>query len=234
MLRLCQKTVFLCNTKCTRSDWKTNSDLFYMRHLYLSIFASILAALVLSVSIYRITALRYHFSSPNDSSMGQVVFASGVEYSLPYPGILPNNPIWPLKALHERLDLYFTFDPLQKAQRTLFLADKRLSAAQRLFEEDDSGRAVVTATKAEQYLEAALIKGKDADVKGRDATGFFETLFKASLTHRQILEEMMARAPGDGKPVLNKTLDYSKKVNEQVTHLLNERGKTLLTPTSAN
>jgi len=131
-------------------------------------------------------------------------------------------------------DLFFTFDPLEKAQRTLFLADKRLSAAQRLFVEGDSGRAVVTATKAEQYLELALIKGRDADVKGTDAAGFFETLFKASLTHRQMLEEMMSRAPEDGKPILNKTLDSPKKVNEQVSHFLNERGKTLLTPTPTN
>ena len=205
-----------------------------MRHLHYSLFAVTLATLVLLISIYRITALKYHFSSPNDSASGQAVFASGVEYSLPYPGILPNNPIWPFKAFRDRLDLFFTFDPLEKAQRTLFLADKRLSAAQRLFVEGDSGRAVVTATKAEQYLELALIKGRDADVKGTDAAGFFETLFKASLTHRQMLEEMMSRAPEDGKPILNKTLDSPKKVNEQVSHFLNERGKTLLTPTPKN
>lgn len=208
--------------------------LFNMHHFYRSLFAVALSVLVLFVSIYRITALKYQFSSPNDSSIGQAVFASGVEYSLPYPGILPDSPIWPVKAFRERLDLYFTFDPLEKAQKTLFLADKRISAAKKLFEKGDISRSVATAAKAEKYLEAALIKSRDADVRGKDASGFFETLFKASLTHRQVLEEMMVKAPDEGKPMLNKTLDYPKAVYEQVNHLLNERGKTLLTPVFSN
>ncbi|MBI2590348.1 MAG: hypothetical protein HYW33_00500 [Candidatus Blackburnbacteria bacterium] len=201
-----------------------------MRHFYYSIFAVVFSALVLFISIYRITALKYHFSLPNDSSMGHAVFASGVEYSLPYPGILPNNPAWPLKAMRDRLDLYFTSDPLEKAQHTLFLADKRLVAAQQLAQSGDYGRGVATAAKAEQYLEEALTRGKDADVKGKNAVGFFETLYKAALTHREVLEEMMANAPEDGKPVLNKTLDYSRNVKEQLEHLFNQRGKSVLTP----
>lgn len=189
------------------------------------------AIVVLLISIYKTTAIGYKFYLPNDSSVGQPIFVSDVSYSLPYPGILPNSPLWPLKVLRERLALYFTSDPLEKAQRTLFLADKRLAASSELFSQGDYPGGVATVTRAEKYLEEALLEGRDADVKGEDASGFFETLSKASLTHRQVLEEMMKTAPSDAKPVLNKTLDYPKSVYEQTMHALNERGKSVPTPT---
>lgn len=191
----------------------------------------LLSGIVLFVSIYRATGVKYQFSSPNDSSIGQPVFVSGVEYSLPFPGILPDNPFWFLKAFRERLNLYFTYDPLEKAERTLFLADKRLSAAEKLAQKGKYSLAIATATKAEKYLETAMVEGKNADVRGEDASGFFETLSKAALTHRQLLDIMMASAPEDAKPILNKTMDSSKSVYEQAGHFLNERGKSVLTPT---
>lgn len=187
-----------------------------------ALFVLILATGVLFTSIHRTTFLKYSFSGPNDSAMG-ITFTSGVEYSLPYPGILPDHPVWFVKVVRDRLWRVLTIDPLKRANRTLFLADKRLIASKQLFEKGNFEMGVATAAKAERYLENALAEAKDAKVKGKNADGFFETLAKSALTHREILEEVTAMgAPEDAKSILNKTLDVPKKVYEQAVHELNE------------
>jgi hypothetical protein len=53
---------------------------------------------------------------------------AGVDYKLPYPGILPNNPLWPVKDLRDKAISLFIFDSVTKAQYYLRQADKRFAA----------------------------------------------------------------------------------------------------------
>ncbi|MBI2267841.1 MAG: hypothetical protein HYU80_00130 [Candidatus Blackburnbacteria bacterium] len=183
-----------------------------------------LAIVVLFVSIYRTTLIKYDFSLPNDSAVG-MVFTSELEYSLPYPGISPDHPFWFLKATRDRVWLFLTRDDLVRANRTLFIADKRLVMAKKLSDEGKFDLGIVTAVKAEQYLEDALKRGMYADVKGKNSDGFFETLAKASLTHREVLESIMLISPEDAKPVLNQLLDKPKLTYAKAAHELNKRQK---------
>lgn len=180
-----------------------------------------LAVSVLFASIYKATAVNYKFTSPNDSARG-AVFVSGVEYSLPYPGILPDHPLWFTKAARDKVWLVSVRDPLERASVTLFLADKRLMAAKQLFDKGQTGLGVATAIKAEKYLEKAQMEGRNAQVHGRGTDGFFETLAQSSLAHREVLEEIIATvAPEDAKAHLIQAVDYPKAVYEQSAHQLN-------------
>jgi hypothetical protein len=49
-----------------------------------------------------------------------------VEYYLPYPGLLPDNPLYYLKAIRENIQKFFISDPLRKAQFDLLQANKTL------------------------------------------------------------------------------------------------------------
>ena len=57
-----------------------------------------------------------------------------VDYYLPYPGILPDSPMYRLKALRDRVVLMLTWDGQAKAKRQLLYADKRINAAIALVE----------------------------------------------------------------------------------------------------
>ena len=185
--------------------------------------------LFLFVSIYRTTAIRYSFMGPNNSAAG-VVFSSNVEYSLPYPGMLPDHPLWSLKVFRDRLILFLVRGPSDRANRLLFLADQRLVMAKYLCSKGGFSSCVVTAHKAEKYLVSALVSGRDAEVRGYNMDGFFETIAKASLVHRELLERMMARVPDTAKPVFNEMLDDPRRVYEQVSHDLNWKQKDVPTP----
>ncbi len=68
---------------------------------------------------------------------------------LPYPGLLPNHPLYPLKQLRDEFMLMTTRAPLQKAQLYLHLADKTVNAANML---TDCSLSVKTALHSQAYL----------------------------------------------------------------------------------
>lgn len=197
-----------------------------LRKLTFGSLTLIAALIVLFVSIYRAALVRYDFPGPNNSAAG-LVFSTNVEYSLPYPGVMPDHPLWFLKATRDKTLLFFTTDPLKRAKMTLLLADARLVMAQSLQDKGKNESAVSTAIKAEGYLKEALVWGKDAGVYGYDVTGFYETILKSSLVHREILEKIMLAAPEEARPILNKEVTKSEKVYQEVIILLRERGKDL-------
>jgi hypothetical protein len=53
---------------------------------------------------------------------------AAVDYKLPYPGIMPDSPLWPLKDLRDKTIGLFLFDPVTKARYHLLQADKRFAA----------------------------------------------------------------------------------------------------------
>jgi hypothetical protein len=77
-------------------------------------------------------------------------------YSLPEPGILPSNPLYFLKVAVERLHLVLIDEPELRAIVQLSYADRRLAAAQQLYEQGERPLAVETTVKAEGYLLAAI------------------------------------------------------------------------------
>ncbi len=124
-----------------------------------------------------------------------------VEYYLPYPGVLPDSPLYKLKAVRDRLLLMVTFDEARKVEKELLYADKRIGAAQALAEGGKIDLAVSTATKAEKYLESAVNRVKKLSKLGRDVKSAIMILERAVAKHREILE---------GRPEFNPALKINK------------------------
>lgn len=185
---------------------------------------SFFAFAVLFTSILRTAAPKFEFSMPTNS---EVLAATDVkvDYTLAYPGrVLPDHPLWPVKALRDKIWLIITADAGRKAELKLLFADKRLASAKILFEKDKPEIAFSTLTKAEKYLEQAADKEKENREKGLDTSEFLRVLSYASLKHRAEIEEILLVAPEDAKPGINETLGYSKNVYEKTMHALNEKG----------
>jgi hypothetical protein len=81
-----------------------------------------------------------------------------VNYTLPYPGILPDNPLYPLKAARDRVISFFISDPIKKADFDLLQADKRIQAGVLLLRKDnpDTALAITTISKGQNYFEEAV------------------------------------------------------------------------------
>lgn len=143
-----------------------------------------------------------------------------VEYSFPYPGILPDHPLYRLKMIRDRIWGFLIRDPLKKAEWCLLMADKRIWAAQMLIEKGKFDLAVSTATKAEKYLERAVSRTYQAETMGKGDKVFFEKIAKACLKHEEVLKEVSQKIPEDLKPVIEKILEYPRNAREKILRLL--------------
>lgn len=128
------------------------------------------------------------------------VLAQNVDYYLPYPGILPDHPLYWLKMVRDRIGLVLTTAETAKAEKLLLYADKRLGAAWALIEGNKVALGVSTLTKAEKYLEQAVAQRDNFSDQGR--------LDRAIKKHAEVLAL-----------VKDKTGSYANLVEEMIAKL---------------
>ena len=198
----------------------------------LALFSAVLifAIGILFTSVLRTAAVKYEFSDMPQNGSGRTLRVLGendvkVDYNLAYPGkILPDNPLWPLKALRDRVWLWITTNDSRKAELQLLFADKRIAMSKILFEKGKPEEAYSTLTKAEKYLAEASVGEKANREKGMDTSEFLMRLTWASLKHAQVIDEITQIVPDDVAPSVIATKEYPKKVFEETRNSLLEIG----------
>lgn len=116
----------------------------------------------------------------------EIITETKVDYYLPYPGILPDHPLYWLKMVRDRVQLWLTTDNLPKAEKLLLYADKRLGAGWALVEGNKPGLGITTLTKAEKYLEQAVNLAQKLG-EGEAEVKFKAKLAKAIKKHEEVL-----------------------------------------------
>ena len=188
-----------------------------------SVFAFAFA--ILSISILQSTSISYSFTAQTSESAVLGIEAPEIDYQMPYEGkVLPDSPLWILKAARDRIWFLITSSPSRKAELALLFSDKRLMSAKTLFENKKPDIAFSTLTKGEKYLEVAVAQEAIARSRGYDTSAFLGRLAVASLKHRQVIESLMPLVPEDGKPLVIKTEDYAKNSYKAARDALNSKG----------
>ena len=185
-----------------------------------------LAFAILVISLLKSATVRYAFGAATPTPSASVETKSfQVDYFLPYPGkILPDSPLWSLKAVRDFLWYRLTVDPLKRAEIALLFSDKRIGASQTLFENKNSDLGVTTLTKSEKYLETAFQNEEEARKRGVDTSSFLIKYSLASLKHRQVIDQILEMAPEGARPSIIKTQDYSKNAYKFSRDVLNSKG----------
>ena len=168
-------------------------------------------------SVYKMASVKHSFSGPYTSPLTSVVTSieqgKDIDYVLVYPGnVLPDHPLWPIKVTRDKLWFFLTTDPLRRAELKLLFADKRLSSSRILFEKKKPELGFSTLTKAEKYLEEASNLEKENREKGLSTSGFSNSLAKAALKHRLVIQEVLLIAPEEAKPKIIEVEEYAKNV----------------------
>ncbi len=195
------------------------------------VFTVVFAFGVLAASIFRSASpVSYAFNLPasppsDEEVLGESEEKIEINYYLPYPGkVLPDSPLWPLKALRDKVWLLMTRDLGKRAQLKLLFADKRLVSSRMLFEKNKPELALTTLTKAEKYLEEAVSTEEESRQEGSDTSSLILRLANASLKHTEVIDEILTIAPSDAKPEIIKTKNYSDRAFEKMRQSLNEKG----------
>ncbi len=204
-----------------------------LKNLFLVLLSLIFAFGVLSISVWKTRAQTSSKSFKlekialvSDEGMGFVPSPSPapkIDYYLPYPGILPDNILYPLKMVRDRILLFLTFDPVKKAEKLLLFADKRVNAARSLIEGGKIELGISTLTKAEKYLERAINQAEEARKAGKNTFLLDEKLVKATLKHQEVLGEVLEKVPEEAKASIQDALSYSRKGYETVVRVIEQK-----------
>jgi len=114
-----------------------------------------------------------------------------VEYSLPYPGMMPDNPLYFLKTFRDNIIEMLISDPVHKAEFYLLQADKKLNMGVVLSGMGKSEaskeilkQALVARTKAETILTLAAQSGKQVPAF------VLEKLVLSLQKHKEVLNDL--------------------------------------------
>ena len=178
-------------------------------NLFVSSAAVIFGVVVLLLSIVAAANPAAIYPATESATMGAEMTATDealpkMEYYLPYPGVLPDSPMYKIKMIRDRVALWLTFGEEKKARKELAYADKRINAAMYLVEGGKLGLGVTTATKAEKYLEKAVERVVRMSTEGQDAKSFLADLSRATQKHLEILEQLEGQVTGEDKKTLEK------------------------------
>jgi len=196
---------------------------FGIKHLFFVLAALIFALGVLVTSVAGTTAQ----SSPSYqvlpaetevelSPEATVSPEPKVDYYLVYPGILPDNFLYPLKMFRDKIWLWLTTEPVRKSEVLLLFADKRLKAGEVLIEGGKEELGMATLSKGEKYLEQAITQAEKAKEAGKETAALYEKLARATLKHQEVLGDLALKAPEQTQSVIQELMKYPQEGYEKV------------------
>ncbi len=127
-----------------------------------------------------------------------------VQYDLPYPGLLPDNFLYKLKTLRDKLISFLISDPLKKVEFDILQADKRYNAALYLYQADAKKEEIILSTisKADNYVDEAIGQLFFAKQQGQNIVDLTNKLILSNRKHREVLQNMEKSASASLKKQL--------------------------------
>lgn len=132
-----------------------------------------------------------------------------VEYDLAFPGMLPDNPLYKLKVLRDKIIASSIFNPLKKIDFYVLQTDKGILATAMLIDKNKIDLAGSTALKAENNF--TLISTQLYMLPKKPNKDFFKRLKTAGLKHQEVLNSIIKRVPKDKQKTFENVIDFSKR-----------------------
>ncbi len=154
-----------------------------------------------------------------EAPLGALSPTPTIEYQLPYPGLLPDSPLYFLKTFRDRLMSYLIADPQKKAEFDLLQADKRLTAGVALAHKNSYPLATSTISKGENYFFDAVVNAQAAKKQGIAISSLRQKLLLASLKHQEVLTMLSNQAPKQQKASFETLQKRLQEISTQINNL---------------
>ncbi len=149
----------------------------------------------------------------------EVAQVDSVNYKLPYPGTLPDSPIYIIKNLRDQAVGLLVLGPINKSFYDLFLSDKRLWAGQMLIENDNDSLGSTTLLISEDYFSSAVDQALFAKKEGLPVSELGAKLLVSSSKHAEVLENVSSQVSGEALMNVNKAIALNEKSRSRVLQL---------------
>lgn len=127
------------------------------------------------------------------ASESSITTEQRINYELPYPGMLPDHPLYFLKAIRDSIVKFLINDDLKRAKFSLLNAEKRMFAGKMLIEKNRDEKGIDTLSKSNNYLtdtHLAVVRYKKSHPKSTDIRPFLHKFDTAILKHQEITNDL--------------------------------------------
>lgn len=150
----------------------------------------------------------------------QNVFANTVEYSLSWPGILPDSKLYKLKVLRNKIIYRMIINPVKKVEFDLLMADKTIYASKLLVEKGKINLALETVLKGENYFSMLVQDYNQSLLSGKKISQELDKkITLAVIKHQEIFKELEDKVNGKNKETFKIVSNFSKINNEFLVKL---------------
>jgi len=159
------------------------------------------------------------------SSQSAVVVAR-VNYELPYPGMLPDNPFYFLKAIRDKMVKMLINDDMVMARFSLNNAEKRIFAGQLLLEQKKDEHAIDSVSKGVNYYDetlAALEKVLRDEPKHIDIEPFLQKTKTSLSKSQEVVGDMGNGKNNQYKNALAQEEKRMVKITQKVETMLKKK-----------
>lgn len=120
------------------------------------------------------------------------ISATDSGYVLPFPGVLPDSPLYMLKTIRDRLVGLFISDPLKRSSFDLLQSDKRMNAVVFLQSQQktDTKLMITTMSKALNYYEEGIEQLRMGRKIGENITDLRGSYLSASTKYEEIISDL--------------------------------------------
>lgn len=142
----------------------------------------------------------------------QVPSPSPVDYVLPFPGILPDHPLYPVKKIRDSLLLLMITNPLRKVEFHQLMADKQLNMATFLADKEKYAHAVESLDAGITHQKAALtLVDAEKEALSDHRSSLRERMTKALAKQAEVLTQLEQKLPTEYD---EKLTNYGKQIQE--------------------
>jgi len=132
-------------------------------------------------------------------------------YSFPWPGILPDNKLYKLKVLRNKVTYKMIISPVKKVEFDLLMADKTIYASQLLMGKGEIELAKETVLKGENYYSMLVQDYNNALLRGKKIPSILDKkITLAAMKHQKVFREMENDANGEDKKTFKIVNNFSK------------------------
>jgi hypothetical protein len=144
-----------------------------------------------------------------------------IDYQLPYPGMLPDNPLFFLKVIRDNLTAFFLSKPLDKAQFDLLQSDKNVQASYLLVTQEvgKTDLALQTFSQSQDELSQAIDQIASARKQGYNITEMYKKVNLSNEKHMQLLQSIGQQTGQKNTQTFQKELGREKSFTKKIDAL---------------
>lgn len=140
-----------------------------------------------------------------------VIPTNTIQYDLAWPGILPDNPLYKLKVLRNKIIYKMIIDSVKKVEFDLLMADKTIYASKLLVEKGKIELAKDTVLKGENYYSMLVQDYNKALLQNEKIPENLDrNITLAAIKHQEIFENLKNKVGDKDKETFEVVIKFSR------------------------